>query len=141
MFFSSFKGINRLINEGMSRIYLRVTTEKNRLSQNFDLWKCVSRSILGELQLTQISLNFKTSCWNLNIKGLGAKLCGIFYYFNIERNYDVLKSKSSCILLNKNINFNKIETESKIENPTHSLKETNLSFVSYKNRKFKVKLR
>ena len=33
-------------------------------------------------------------------------------------NYDVLKSKSPCILLNKNINFNKNETESKIENPT-----------------------
>ena len=29
------------------------------------------------------------------------------YYFNFERNYDVLQSKSSCILLNKNINFNK----------------------------------
>ena len=87
-----------------------------------------------------MSMNFKTSCWNLNNKGLGAKLCWIFYYFNIERNYDVLKSKSSCILLNKNINFNKIETESKKENPIHSLKETNVRFVSYKDRKFKVKL-
>ena len=27
-------------------------------------------------------------------------------YFNYERNYDVLKSKSLCILLNKNINSN-----------------------------------
>ena len=26
--------------------------------------KFVSRSVFGELQLTQISLNFKTSCWN-----------------------------------------------------------------------------
>ena len=50
----------------------------------------------------------------------------LFYYFNFERNYDVLKSKSPCILLNKNINFNKNETESKIENPTHSFRETNL---------------
>ena len=50
----------------------------------------------------------------------------LFYYFNFERNYDVLKSKSSCILLNKNINFNKNETESKMENPTHSFRETNL---------------
>ena len=33
---------------------------------------------------------------------------------------------SPRILLNKNINFNKDETESKMENPTHSLRETNL---------------
>ena len=39
------------------------------------------------------------------------------YYFNFESNYDVLKSKSPCILLNKNINFNKNETESKMEIP------------------------
>ena len=32
-------------------------------------------------------------------------------------NYDVLKSKSPCILLNENINLNKNETESEIENP------------------------
>ena len=31
----------------------------------------------------------------------------LLYYRNFERSYDVLKSKSSCILLNKNINFNK----------------------------------
>ena len=50
----------------------------------------------------------------------------LFYYFNFERNYDVLKSKSPCILLNKNINFNKNETKSKMENPTHSFREINL---------------
>ena len=49
-----------------------------------------------------------------------------FYYFNFERNYDVLKSTSPCILLNKNINFNKNETESKMENLTHSFREANL---------------
>ena len=46
-----------------------------------------------------------------------------FYYFNLERNYDVLKSKSPCILLNKNINFHKHEMESKIENPTQFLRD------------------
>ena len=30
------------------------------------------------------------------------------------------------ILLNKNINFNKNKTESKMQNPTHQFKETNL---------------
>ena len=33
-----------------------------------------------------------------------------FYYFNFECDYEVLKSKGSCILLNKNINY-KNETE------------------------------
>ena len=35
-FFSSTKGINRLISEGMSYIYLKVTIEKNWRSQDFD---------------------------------------------------------------------------------------------------------
>ena len=42
----------------------------------------------------------------------------LFYYFNFERN--VLKSKSPCFLLHKNINFNKNEVELKMENPTHT---------------------
>ena len=44
-----------------------------------------------------------------------------------------VKKKKSCFkikepmpLLKKNINFNKKETESKMENPTHSFRETNL---------------
>ena len=49
----------------------------------------------------------------------------IFYHFNFERSYDVLKSKSPCNVLNKNKNFNKNETESKMENPTKSFRETN----------------
>ena len=36
MFFSSIKGINRLISKGMSNIYLELVIEKNRFSQNFD---------------------------------------------------------------------------------------------------------
>ena len=49
----------------------------------------------------------------------------LFYYFNFERNYDVLKSKSPCILLNKNINFNKSEIESKMKKPYTQFRETN----------------
>ena len=48
------------------------------------------------------------------------------YYFNFERNYDVLKSKNISILLNKNIRLNKNEKESKMENPTSSFGVTNL---------------
>ena len=50
----------------------------------------------------------------------------LFYYFNFERNNYVLKSKSPFISLNKNIYFNKNEKESKMENPTHRFRETNL---------------
>ena len=52
----------------------------------------------------------------------------LFYDINFEKNYDVLKSKSPHILFNKSINFNKNETESKMENPTHSFRETNSMF-------------
>ena len=49
-------------------------------------------------------------------------------------------SKSPCILLNKNINFNKNETESNMENSTHSFRETDLvCFSSCNKRKLKVK--
>ena len=50
----------------------------------------------------------------------------LFHYFNFERSSDVLKSKRPFILMDKNRNFNKNETESKMENPTHSFRETNL---------------
>ena len=56
----------------------------------------------------------------------GSKTVRLFYYFNFERNYDVLNPKSPSILLKKNINFNKNEKEWKMENPTHSFRETNL---------------
>ena len=54
----------------------------------------------------------------------------ILKIFNFERNY-VLKSKNPCILLNKNINFNKNETESKMENLTYCLRKTNLGASAY----------
>ena len=50
----------------------------------------------------------------------------LFYYFNFQRNHDVLKSKSPFIFLNKHINFNKSETESEMEKLKHCFRETNL---------------
>ena len=95
-----------LLSKGIANIYLKVTTETFSKLRFSGFKKFVTRSVFGELQFTKISLNFKTSCCNLKIRGLGAKLCvRLFYYFNFERNYDVLKSKSPCILLNKNIKY------------------------------------
>ena len=74
------KKINRL-SKGMSNIYLTVTIEtfsKLRFS-GFKIF--FTKSVFGELQLTQISLNFKTSCCNLKIRDLGAKTCMAFPLF------------------------------------------------------------
>ena len=116
----------------MSNIYFKVTIEKNRSSQNFDFLtfkKLSPISVFGELQPTQNSFNFKTSCCNFKIRSLGAKLCVPSLFFNFESNYDVLKSKSSYILLIKNINFNENETEAKLENIIYSFKEKNLPLL------------
>ena len=108
----------------MSNIYLKVTIETFLKLLFSRLKKFVTRSVFQELQLWQISLNFETSFCNLKIRGLAAKLY-VALYFNFERIYNVLKSKSPCILLNKNINL-KSETESKMEKPTHSFRETDI---------------
>ena len=62
----------------MSVIYLIITIET--FSKFFESIKFVTRSVFGELQLTQISLNFKTCC-NLKIRDQGAKLCVAFLLF------------------------------------------------------------
>ena len=67
------KEINRLLSKGISSIYLKVRWSKFK--------DFITRIIFGELQLTQISLNFKTSCCNLKIRGLGEKLCMAFLLF------------------------------------------------------------
>ena len=113
----------------MSNIYLKVTIETFSKLRCSGFKNFITKSVFGELQLMQISLNFKTSCcvW-------------LFYGFNFQRNYDVLKSKSPCILFNKNINFNKNETESKMENPTYSFRERNLVLQLIQESQIKSKI-
>ena len=60
------KEIKRLLSKGMSNIYLKVIL---RLSQNFDF--------LG------LKKRCKTSCYNVKIIGLGAKL-GVAFLFSIS---------------------------------------------------------
>ena len=66
----------------MSNIYLKVTVEKKSSGypklQFSKFSRFVSRSIFGELQLTQIQPNFQTSSCNLKIRDLGAKVCLAF---------------------------------------------------------------
>ena len=84
MFFSSVKEINRLMSKGMSNIYLKASINKKL---RFSLFKkFVSRSVFGELQLTKISLNFKSSCCNLKIRGLRAKALMAFLILTLNMN-------------------------------------------------------
>ena len=114
MFFSSIKEINRLISKRMSNIYLKVTIEKNWHSENFDFLSLKSSSPVEFLRSSNsrryqwifkllVAIK-KSEVWEQNCVRL-------FFYFDFERNYVVLKSKSPCFLLNKYI-----ETESKKEN-------------------------
>ena len=85
MFFSSIKEINvfsNIKNKRISNIYLKVTIEKDELSEDLNVLNVKKLSpdhFLG--QLTQILLNFRTSCCNLKIRGLGAKVYVAFLLF------------------------------------------------------------
>ena len=111
------KEMNRLLNEGMSNICLKVAIEKRWRTQNFNTleYSVFNSSILSSspgqfLGSSNSRINFQTSCCKLKITGLGAKLCVMFLYFYFAR--------SPWLLLNKNIKFDKNETESKMEHPT-----------------------
>ena len=92
----------------MSNIHLKVTVEKNWRAQNLDFLRFKN---FPQLQLTQMSLKFKNSCWKIQRSG-SKSVCGFCIIF-ILKGIDVLKSKSSCFLLNININSNKNKTELK----------------------------
>ena len=117
----SFLNPRSHLKERYVKCVLKIYYWEKWCTQNFDFLDQIL-----ELQLTQISLNFQTSCYNLKIRGWEQKCVWLFYYFHFERNYDVLKSKNICFLLNKNINFNENETKSKMENPTHTFRKMNL---------------
>ena len=74
------KEINKLLSNGMSNIYLKVTIESNWRSENFDL--SPGRFFL-EVQLTQVPLNFKTSYLFLTIQfyfGTSLNIFGIIFH-------------------------------------------------------------
>ena len=85
------------------KYYLKVTIEnKNWHSQNFNF---TGMENLSPCQVWEVVA---------------------FLLFSLWKELWRFKVKESCILLSKNINFNKNKTESKMENPTHSFRETNL---------------
>ena len=66
---------------------------------------------------THADVDFSNFLLYLKIRSW-SKTVWLFNYFHFERSYDVLKAKGCKNMLNKNINFNKNEKESKMENPT-----------------------
>ena len=66
---------------GPSLIQLKNKKIKKRSKQVIKVTEFVTRSVFGDLQPMQISLNFQTSCCNLKISGLRAKLWVAFLSF------------------------------------------------------------
>ena len=62
----------------------------------------VCRSVFGELQLAQISLNFQTSYCNSKIRGLGEKLCVTFLSFSFWKELWGFKAKDSMLFVEQN---------------------------------------
>ena len=115
----------RLLSKEIPNVYLKVIIEeKHWRFQNFNFLGLSPGQFWGA---HEDFIELKTFLLQLKNQRSGEQNCGcLFYYFNFESNYDILKPKSPCILLNKNINFNKNETKSKLENNTRSFIETNL---------------
>ena len=109
----------------------------------FKFKKFVSRSVFGRLQLMQISLNFQTSCRNLKIRSLAAKLCVVFLLFLFWKKLWRFKVKESVLFVEKKYKLMKIKTTQiwkwKISHKV--LERWTLRLSSYKNCKLKVKLR
>ena len=127
----------------LSKLLLKKTnkqTKKWRI-QDIDFLSLKSSSpgqVLESSNSRRYHWIFKLFVANLKNRGPRAKFCVPFYHFNFERNYDVLKSKRSCFLLNKNINFHKNQTELKMENPKHILERWTLRFRSYNSCELQV---
>ena len=111
MFFNSIEEINRLRNEinsllgkGMTNVYLDFTTEdKHWGSPNFsfiNLKNLLPGQFLRAPTQEDI-IELQTSCCNKKSRAWEQKCLWLFYYFNFERNYDVSKSKDSCIFWSK----------------------------------------
>ena len=89
----------------------------------------------------KMSLNFQNSCCNLKIISLGAKMCVVFFMIlTLERIMTFYSVKSSCILLNKNINLIKTKRNRKWKILHTVLERQALCFSWCKNWKLKVKL-
>ena len=116
----SVKEINRLVSKGISIIYVNNSLRKTDPLKIFYFdWFDASKKITKNFLAI---LNSNSDHWTLNVlvatkksEFWERKLAWLFYYFEYDVlngvlnmkfwNYDVLKSKSLCFFLNKNVNF------------------------------------
>ena len=95
MFLRSVKEVNRLLNKGISNVYLNNSYREKPMLAKLQFSKFsifVARLVFCELQLTQVSLNFKTSCCNLTLHGKCPNK--EFFLVRIQENTD---QKKLCI--------------------------------------------
>ena len=78
------KNIYWSLGKGMSNIYLKVTIEIFSNLRLSGFKKFFNKSIFEELQLTQISVNFKPSCCNLKSDVWKQNYLWLFCYFNFQ---------------------------------------------------------
>ena len=100
----------------------------------------VSRSVLGELQLSKYHWVLISFIATLKSEVWEQSCVWLFYYFNFEINFEVLMSKSLYFLLNKNINLIKTKRNRKLKILHELLERQTFWYSSYKNRELKVKL-
>ena len=118
--------INGLLSKGVSSIYLKVTVQKKWCTQNSDFLSSKSSfpgQFLGSSNSCRYHWLLKRLVENLKIRGLAAKLCLAFLLFLFWKEFWSFNVKESMLFVNKNIKFNKNETETKIENPAHSFRK------------------
>ena len=127
----------------MFNICFKVTIEKKWRTQDFDILSLKSSSpgqFLGSSNSSRYYWIFELFVATQESEVWEQNCVWFFSYFYFERNYDVLKPKRPCFLLNKNIIFHKNETESKKQIPHTVLERSDLCFNLYKNCELKVKL-
>ena len=79
----------------------------------FKFKKFFSTPVFAELQLTQVWLNFETSCFNLKIRGLRANVWVAFLFWKgilILKGIMTFKVKESMLFIEKKVKLNKNET-------------------------------
>ena len=110
-------------------------------SEKFVFWKVRLQVSFWGADVTKMSLNFQTSCWNLKIRGLGAKLFVAFLLFLFWKELWRFNVKDSMLFVEQKYkNLIKTRQNRKWKIPHTVLERWTMRFSSYKNYKWKMKL-
>ena len=134
------KQINRFLIKKLSKFFSKVTIEKNWRSQNFDFLNLKNLSTVQFLGSSNSCwlLNFKNSCCNLKIRGLGAKRCVAFQLFSFWKELWSFKVRVHVFCSTKKQTLIKSKRNQKLKISHTALQKRTLCFSSYKNHKLKM---